>query len=180
VVLDHVAQRARLLVVAGARADAFFFGHGHLHVVDVLLVEERLEDAVREPHDEDVLDRFLPEVVVDAVDLPFGEHLRDRIVDRQRARQVAPDRLFHDEARKGRRIRWADELGAREVLHRGHEHRRRHGHVIDTVARQSALVFDHVEPRAERRERLRVVERRGHEVQRLGEHFPHRFVWRTP
>ena len=37
VVLHHVAQRAGLLVVAGARADAFRFGHGDLHVVDVPL-----------------------------------------------------------------------------------------------------------------------------------------------
>ena len=65
-----------LLVVAGARADAFLFGHRDLHVVDVLLVEQRLEDAVGEAEDQDVLDGLLAEVVIDAVDLALVEHLR--------------------------------------------------------------------------------------------------------
>ena len=34
-VLHHVAERARLLVVARARADAFLLGHRDLHVIDV-------------------------------------------------------------------------------------------------------------------------------------------------
>ena len=76
VVLHHVAQRARLFVVAGARADAFLLGHGDLHVVDVLLVEQRLEDAVGEPEHQDVLDGLLSQVVIDAVDLALVEHLR--------------------------------------------------------------------------------------------------------
>ena len=75
-VLHHVAQRAGLLVVAGARADAFFLGDRDLHVVDVLLIEQRLEDAVREAQHQDVLDGFLAEVVVDPVDLPLVEHRR--------------------------------------------------------------------------------------------------------
>ena len=45
---------------------------GHLHVVHVSAVPDRLEDAVREPERQDVLDRFLPQVVIDAVDLRLG------------------------------------------------------------------------------------------------------------
>jgi hypothetical protein len=52
VVLHHVAQRASLFVVAGTRADPFFFGDRNLHVIHVTLVEQRLEDAVREPQHE--------------------------------------------------------------------------------------------------------------------------------
>ena len=100
VVLHHVAQRAGLLVVAGARADAFLFGDGDLHVVDVFLVEQRLEDAVGEPQHQDVLDRLLAEVVVDAVDLPLVEDLRDRVVDGARAVQIAADRLLDDQPRE--------------------------------------------------------------------------------
>ena len=73
VVLHHVAQRAGLLVIAGARADAFFLRHRDLHVVDVPLVEQRLEDAVGEAQHQDVLDGLLAEVVVDPVDLPLVE-----------------------------------------------------------------------------------------------------------
>ena len=77
VVLHHVAQRAGLLVVAGARADALLLGHGDLHVIDVLLVEQRLEDAVGEAQHQDVLDRLLAEVVIDAEDLPLVEDRGD-------------------------------------------------------------------------------------------------------
>ena len=73
VVLHHVAQRAGLLVVARAGADPFLLGHGDLDVVDVLLVPERLEDRVAEPHDHDVLDGLLAEVVVDPEDLSLVE-----------------------------------------------------------------------------------------------------------
>ena len=76
-VLHHVAQRAGLLVVAGPRADAFRLGDGDLHVIDVLLVEQRLEEAVGEPQDQDVLDRFLAEVVIDPEDLPLVEDRGD-------------------------------------------------------------------------------------------------------
>jgi hypothetical protein len=48
-VLDHVAQRAGLLVIPGPRTDALGFGDADLHVVDELQVEQRLEDAVGKP-----------------------------------------------------------------------------------------------------------------------------------
>ena len=75
-VLHHVAQRARRLVVSRPGADAFFFRHGNLHVVDLLLVEQRLEDAVREAQDQDVLNGLFSEVVIDPVYLALGEYLR--------------------------------------------------------------------------------------------------------
>ncbi len=82
VVLHHVAQRAGALVVSGPRADAFGLGDGDLHVVDVLLIEQRLEDAVREAQDQDVLDGFLAEIVIDAIDLPLVERGGELVVDR--------------------------------------------------------------------------------------------------
>ena len=44
-------------------------GHGDLDVVHVAAIPERLEDAVAEPEDEQVADRLLAQVVIDAVDL---------------------------------------------------------------------------------------------------------------
>ena len=76
VVLDDVADRARLLVEAGAALDAERLGHRDLHVVDELAVPDRLEDAVAEAQDEHVLNRLLAEVVVDPVDLALLEVLR--------------------------------------------------------------------------------------------------------
>ena len=55
----HVAQRARLVVVAAAPLDADRLGDGDLHVVDVAAVPDRLEDAVAEAERQDVLDGLL-------------------------------------------------------------------------------------------------------------------------
>ena len=82
-------------------------------MIDVLLVEQRLEDAVGEAQHQDVLDRFLAEVVIDAVDLPLVEDLGERVVDRPRAAEVAADRLLDDEPRERFAARRADEVGAR-------------------------------------------------------------------
>ena len=68
-VLDEVAQRAGVVVVAGAAPDADVLGRGDLHVGDVVAVPQRLEHAVREAEREHVLDGLLAEVVVDAEDL---------------------------------------------------------------------------------------------------------------
>ena len=77
VVLDDVARGADAVVVAGAAADADVLGHGDLHVVDVRAIPDRLEQGVREPQRQDVLDRLLAEVVVDAEDRLGREDLAD-------------------------------------------------------------------------------------------------------
>ena len=42
-------------------------------MVNILTIPERLEDPVREPQHQQVLDGFFAEVVVDPEDLPFAE-----------------------------------------------------------------------------------------------------------
>ena len=74
-VLDDVAQGAGRLVEAAPLLHPERLGHGDLHVVDVAAVPERLEDGVGEAQGQDVLDRLLPEVVVDPVDLRLVEGL---------------------------------------------------------------------------------------------------------
>ena len=98
VVLHHVAQRAGLLVVATAALDADRLGHGDLHVVDVLPVPERLEDAVGEAEHQQVLHRLLAEVVIDAVDLLLDERRVQTLVERTRGGEVAAERLLDDHA----------------------------------------------------------------------------------
>ena len=118
VVLHHVAQRAGLIVVTGPGADPFFLSDRDLHVVDVLLIEQRLEEAVGEAEHQDVLNGLLAEVVIDAVDLAFVEHAGDRVVDGHRAREVASDRLFDDHASEGTGVCGSDEARARELFDR--------------------------------------------------------------
>ena len=71
VVRDHVAQAAGVLVVAAAPLDAEGLRHRDLHVIDVAAVPDRLENAVGEAENQNVLDGLFAEVMVDAVDLAF-------------------------------------------------------------------------------------------------------------
>ena len=71
---DHVAERAGLFIEGPAAFDADRFGNRDLDVVDVIAVPERLEDSVSEAHHHHVLNRLLPKVVVDPVNLVLVEH----------------------------------------------------------------------------------------------------------
>ena len=97
-VLEHVAHHAGCVVVAAAAADVDFLGHGDLHVVDVVAVPDRLEDRVGKPQHEQVLHRFLAEVMIDAVDLLLVEHGVDDLVQLSGAGQIGAERLFDDHA----------------------------------------------------------------------------------
>src|ERR1035437_5985341 len=96
-VLDHVRQRARFLVIRAAPLDADGFRRRNLHVVDVTPVPQGLENPVAEPECQDVLHSLLAQVVVDAVNLGFVEHLVDLAAQFARAGQIVSERLLHDE-----------------------------------------------------------------------------------
>ena len=104
VVLDDVAKRAGLLVVGAATLDADRLRDRDLHVVDVLAVPERLEDAVGKAEHQQVLDRLLAEVVIDAVDLLFDERRVQALVELARGAQVASERLLDDHSNEARRM----------------------------------------------------------------------------
>ena len=98
VVLDHVPDRAGLVVIAAASGHAHGLGHGDLDVVHVLRVPQRFEQHVGKAHRHQVLDGLLAQVMVDPIDLLFVEMLRQRGVQRLGAGQVAAERLFHHDA----------------------------------------------------------------------------------
>ena len=98
VILHHVAQGPGFFVVAGPGPDAFRFTHRDLHMIDVLVVPNRLEDAVGEPDDHEILNGFLPQIVIDAEDLRFVEHASRHTVDGLRGGQIAADRFLDDDA----------------------------------------------------------------------------------
>ena len=101
-VLDHVAQRPGAVVEGPAAAfHAHRLGGRDLHVIDELPVQQRLEDRVAEAEGQQVLHRFLAQVMVDAVDLVLVELLEYVDVQRLRRRQVAAERLLDDHAFPG-------------------------------------------------------------------------------
>jgi len=67
-ILHDVADRTDLLVEAAAAFDAEMLGHGDLHVLDVLTIPDRFQKRVAEAEIQQVLHRFLAEIVVDAED----------------------------------------------------------------------------------------------------------------
>src|SRR6185437_1923170 len=124
VILDHVADRTGLLVEAAAPGDADLLGHGDLHARDVIAVPDRLEERVPEAEVEDVLYRLLAELVVDAKDRRLVEYLVQRVVERERRGEIAPEGLLDHDAGALRRARLA------ELRHDDREHARRDCEIV--------------------------------------------------
>ncbi|MNS69936.1 hypothetical protein D3C72_1032670 [compost metagenome] len=98
VVLDHVAKRAGRLVVAAPALHAERLGGRDLDVVNVVVVPDRLEDAVGEAQGEQVLDGLFAQVVVDAVDEVLVDVLGELGVELSGRGEIAPERLLDDHA----------------------------------------------------------------------------------
>jgi hypothetical protein len=157
VVLDEVAQRARAVVVAGARADPDVLGRRDLDVVDVVAVPDRLEHVVREPERHHVLDRLLAQVVVDAEDLALAERRVHDLLEAPRRCEVGAERLL-DHDPHVRALVVVEPVGL-ERLGDDREVLRRRRQVVDAVEREARLLVQRVARRADLRVPLRVVER---------------------
>ena len=97
-ILHHVTQGPSPLVVASARADAFVLCHGNLHMIDVFLIPQRFEDGIGKAHNQNILDRFFAEVMIDAKNLALIDDLHQFVVNGAGAGQIPAQRLFHNEA----------------------------------------------------------------------------------
>ena len=73
---DHVTQGSGRVIIPAALLDAELFRHGDLDMVDIVSVPDRLEDAVAEAKDQNILHRLFAEIMVDAIDLPFVKYLQ--------------------------------------------------------------------------------------------------------
>ena len=73
-VLEHIAQNTRFVVVSSASPHHHLFGNRDLNVIDVITIPDRFEDAVGETKHQHILNRFFPQVMVDSVNLILGKH----------------------------------------------------------------------------------------------------------
>ena len=80
-ILDHVSKSSYLIEVASPSLDSQTLRRGDLNVVDIATIPERFKDPIGEAEHQDVLHRFLPQIVIDAVDLLFTEYLSDLPVE---------------------------------------------------------------------------------------------------
>ncbi len=169
-VLDHVPDHARLFVVAAAPLDADRLGVGDLDVVDVLAVPHRLEDAVGEAEDEEVLDGLLAEVVVDAEDLRLFEVPENLLVQLARALKTRPEGLLDDDAHPA--LVLLRQPGLAQLLDGLGVELRRDREVEEAVAPGAVLRVNSFEPLAEFGVALRVLDVRGEELEPGGERAP--------
>ena len=131
----HVAKRARGLIKSAAMLHADGFGGGDLHVVHIIAVPERFDDIVRKAEDHDILYGLFAEVVIDAVDLLFGEDLLQFLVELLCGSQVMPERLFHDDARPAV-LFFFRQAALAQHFHDGREKTRRNGQVKKSVPKR--------------------------------------------
>jgi hypothetical protein len=145
VVLEDVTRGTGLLVERAAVLDADRLGHGDLHVVDVAPVPERFEDAVAEAEDQQIADRLLAEVVVDAIDLRLAEDLADLAVEPLGGVQVVTERLLDDDPPPAALVMLVVEPDAPELGDDRGELRGLGGEVEEVVAAGPVLLVEIVE-----------------------------------
>src|SRR5439155_1280732 len=109
-----------------------------------------------------VLDRLLAEVVIDAKDLPFVARLQHQPVEGTRAGQVAPERLLDHHSREPRVERPGDQARGLQLLEQRGKRAGRRGEVVEPVAARGAHAIQLFELRPQARKRVRVVERSRH------------------
>ena len=139
VVLDDVADRARLVVERPSVGHIERLGHVDLDAGDVVPIPDRLQERVGEPEVEQVLHRLFAQVVVDPEDVRLGEGRVDGVVEGHRRREVVAERLLNDDPRA---LRAARRL---EVTDHHGEQRRRNGEIVQWMASLAQLPAQGVE-----------------------------------
>ena len=94
VVLHHVAHRARAVVVADPRFKADRLGDSDLHMVEMRGIPKRLEQDIGKAQRQQVLHRFLAQIVVDAEGPLLREGAGNGVVDLAAGFKAGAQRLF--------------------------------------------------------------------------------------
>ena len=97
-VLHHIPEYARLVVVTAAALDIDCFANVELDIVNIFVVPQRFEHAVGKAEGEQILHGFLTEVMVDAVDLAFIPVPENGFIQIERGLQVGAKGFFDNNA----------------------------------------------------------------------------------
>ena len=157
-VLDHVAQCARRVVIARAMLDADAFGCRNLDVVDIAPIPQGLKHRICQAKDQQVLHGFFTEVVVDPVNLVLFENSVQRVVEVARRFVVAPERLLDNNARPSLAVDlFAVEARCAELLDNGQIDLWGHGAIETAIPARASFVIEHLQTLAQCRISLRIV-----------------------
>ena len=176
-ILDDVARDAGAVEVVAALFHADRFRDRDLHMVNILTIPERLEDPVGEAQNEQVLNRFFAEVMVDAEDLALAEGGHRDAVQLLRRLQVMPERLLDDHPReRAAALRIADHLLGAEQLRDDGKKLRRHRQVVNPPPARPPRAIALLQPLIQLVVGLRLAEIALDIKQSLGEAVPDRVV----
>ena len=154
-ILNHVADDAGAVVVAAARLHPHRLGRRDLDVVDVPRVPQRREHPVGQPEGKQILDRLLPEIVIDAVDLLLPPVLQERLIQGPGRGEIPAERLLDDDPLLPRH---PGEAGGIELLVDQREEIGGDRQIEERIAGGANLRTDTVDLRPEAPERLVIVE----------------------
>src|ERR1700681_346688 len=104
-VLDYVADRARLVVKASPALNTKILRHRDLDALDVSAVPEGLNKSVGEAECQHIVHSALSEIVVDTKDVGFVKGAKQDFVQFLRRCQTMPEGLLHDDAGPSTTIR---------------------------------------------------------------------------
>src|SRR5690625_8029206 len=79
-ILNHISERARLIVVPASVLNIYCFGDRYLDIVDVISIPEGVKDSIRKPEGQNILHRLFAQVVVDPKNLTLFKVSRQVIV----------------------------------------------------------------------------------------------------
>src|SRR6185295_15302993 len=139
VVLYDIADRTDFLVEIAAAFHTERLSHRDLHAFDVVAVPDRLEERIGEAEHNEVLDRLLAEIVVDAKDRRLVEHGVEGPIEGLGGGEVPAERLLDDHARSASAARLSQMLGD------DGKHARLDGEIVDGVCRSLELAAERVE-----------------------------------
>jgi len=97
-VLDHVAQRASVLVIAAPMTHANCLRHRDRDLIHIPPVPDRLEERVAEAEGENVLHCFFSQIVVDAKNLRLVKTLGQVVIQLPCRGKVMSDGFLHHDA----------------------------------------------------------------------------------
>src|SRR5258708_5057226 len=97
-VLHHISDSALLVIVFRACPNTETLRDNDLHMVNIFLVPERLEDTIGKTKCEDVLYCLFTHVMIDTIDLILTKYAREIAVQLLGRGQIVSKRLFDNDA----------------------------------------------------------------------------------
>ena len=98
VVLHHVAQRTRTVIISATGSDAHILDSGYLYIVNIVTVPDRFVDGASETCHHDILHRLFPKEMIDAIDILLLEVDSVNLIQLTRRCKVVAERLLNNNA----------------------------------------------------------------------------------